>query len=436
MHYSFNQHQPAFEIAIDGCNSMSSRYNIRLTGFPTMGNPKGSTITIPFNRGETSHFILSGTEEMFASSNLAAADWMRKTLPAIGNRSLRRICMPMSHDAGMSVDNTPTAFAKPRVTVTQTKSIAEQLNLGARYFDIRPVWSQGQYYTGHYSNLPVIDWQGGLGQSVSEIVKELNTFTKHHAELVILELTHDYNIDKGWIAFDQSTWDGLFGLLSTIDNLYVAPVDTGDLSQLTLNSYIGEGNAAILVIANMDPKTNIPGQYLGNGIYGKARFPTTGSYADTNDVDKMISDQMKKMASNKRSPDDQVFMLSWTLTQSAEQAILENPSILELAADARPSLFQKVIPGCTQSSFPNLIEVDDFAAKDYAALCVAINGLFGDPDSQLAAAATERRSLGAIAARSAADRKRDRDSLVKRSKTGDKIKKWIQTKEGEFKEWT
>ena len=37
-------------------------------------------------------------------------NWMQSTLGVIGNRPLRSICMPGSHDAGMSVIEGQTAF--------------------------------------------------------------------------------------------------------------------------------------------------------------------------------------------------------------------------------------------------------------------------------------------------------------------------------------
>ena len=192
----------------------------------------------------------------------------------------------------------------------------------------------GQYFTGHYSDIKPLGWQGGNGQSIADIVRETNKFTADNGELVIFECSHDYNIDKGFSAFDQPTWNGLFAEFRQLNNLFSPPstTDTSDLSKLTLNQLIPNKTAAVIVIVNLEPGIAIPEQYINNGIFRKVQFPTTGSYADTDDLRIMITDQLTKMTALKQSPDDPVFDMSWTLTQSTEDAILANPSILDLVS--------------------------------------------------------------------------------------------------------
>ena len=67
--------------------------------------------------------------------------------------TLKEMCMLGSHDAGMYILNGGTIKALEHNTLTQSKSIHEQLNCGARYFDIRPVIGNGgKYLTGHYTD--------------------------------------------------------------------------------------------------------------------------------------------------------------------------------------------------------------------------------------------------------------------------------------------
>lgn len=55
-------------------------------------------------------------------------------------------------------------FTDPLVTL-QTHSFREQLELGARFFDVRPVKSAGTFKTGHYSHVnQVHSWQGACHQ--------------------------------------------------------------------------------------------------------------------------------------------------------------------------------------------------------------------------------------------------------------------------------
>ena len=334
--------------------------------------------------------------------------------------------MPMSHDAGMSVDNSPTHFANKRVTLTQTKNVAQQLAKGARYFDIRPVLSKGQYFTGHYSDIKPLGWQGGNGQSIADIVKETNKFTAENGELVMFEISHDYNADKDYSAFDQPTWNGLFAEFRQLNRLFTpSPItDTSDLSKLTLNEFIPNKTAAVVVIINLDPGIEIPEQYHNEGIFRKGQFPTTGSYAETDDLRTMIKDQLTKMKTLKKSPDDPVFDMSWTLTQSTEDAILANPSILDLADEANAALYANIIPACSSKSFPNLIEIDNYANGDVAHLCIAINDINVQAwrkEAEDAAAANAAKDGGVTSSSDLA--MKGETKMVKRNKTVKKIKR-------------
>ena len=176
-------------------------------------------------------------------------NWMQSTLSIIGDRPLRSIAMPGSHDAGMSVIEGKTAFVTDEDVLTQTGNIGSQLQLGSRYFDLRPVIASGQFKTGHYSKLDIVGWQGADGQAFSEIISELNAFTANNAELIVLNLSHDQNTDSGYGALTQTDCNNLFQQMTGINHLFVAPNPTSiDLTSMTVNQFIGGGQAAVLVI--------------------------------------------------------------------------------------------------------------------------------------------------------------------------------------------
>ena len=87
-----------------------------------------------------------------------------------------------------------TIFGTKANVVTQSKTIYEQLELGVRKFDIRPklVPSIGLPWScGHGTddpNLGVLGWQGGLGASIQDVVRDINRFTEDKAELIFLEV--------------------------------------------------------------------------------------------------------------------------------------------------------------------------------------------------------------------------------------------------------
>lgn len=161
-------------------------------------SPPASLINLGFIHNGAVNFILSGSSGNFKSSNVPVS-WMQNNISTLGSRPLHKICMPGTHNAGMSKKTGGTAFPSANNTLCQSLSILGQLFAGSRYFDIRPILSGAQFFTGHYSRIdvPIIGstWQGWNGQSIAEIVDQVNAFTAVTNELVILNLTHDYNTD-------------------------------------------------------------------------------------------------------------------------------------------------------------------------------------------------------------------------------------------------
>ncbi|MGT0250590.1 hypothetical protein [Burkholderia pyrrocinia] len=279
-----------------------------------------------------------------------------------------------------------TTFASACNTVTQAVNILGQLECGARYFDIRPVISAGQYLTGHYTRIDAINsWQGANGESIQEIVENINAYMAANDELIILNLSHDLDTDLGnssYAPFTQQQWNDLLTLLlEGLHNLFVCDITTHpDLTQLTLQYFIGSGRAAVVVI--VDPsRTGIRlDSYVGQGFYPSSFFPIYNEYSDTNMLDRMVSDQLKKMRAQRTSPDTPCFLLSWTLTQDAVQAMACTtklaPSIMDLAHKANAGLHDRLLPACNALCFPNILCVDDIdPSLDMSGLAIHINSL-------------------------------------------------------------
>jgi hypothetical protein len=315
-----------------------------------------------------------------AAVNLGPApppNWMQANLPTLGGRTLRNLAIPGSHDAGMSSFNesSKTGFATEANTRTQTLDLAGQLAAGARYFDIRPAISGGVFRAGHYSFVPPIQsFQGANGQLVNGMIDQINAFTKDNKELIILNLSHDLNTDLpngSFRPFDQGEYDRLFNDLLRLENRFVAPGDptTVDLTTLKLNDFIGGGKAAVVLI--VEPTSISLGDFAQKGFYKYAQFNAFNSFADKDDANAMIEDQLNKL--NQQRPAN-YFLLSWTATQQNEQVIV-GPSILEFADRANALIFTKLTPALSNDKFPNIVYVDDFRSE-FTSLTLQINQRF------------------------------------------------------------
>ncbi|KAJ6471567.1 PLC-like phosphodiesterase [Mycena vitilis] len=288
-------------------------------------------------------------------------DWMQANIGTLGPRPLTHICIPGSHDAGMSQINGGTAFSDAANTQTQTLSIGGQA--GSRYFDIRPVIADGAYSTGHYSDITQISsWQGSNGQSIADVISDINSFTSTNNELVIINLSHAYDTDAGnsdYPIFTQAQWDALFAQLTGINHLYVDPNPTAvDLTKVTLSTFIAS-SPAVVVIVQPDDTIDL-GDYATQGFYQYSQLNAYNEYADTSTLSTMESDQLTKLAAQRANPDQSYFLLSWTLTQSTEEVLGLGDSILDLANSADPALYTALPPKLSTSTYPNILFVDNF----------------------------------------------------------------------------
>ena len=314
------------------------------------------------------------------AANLGPApppNWMQTNLATLGNRALRNLAIPGSHDAGMNSfsDDSKTGFATEGNTRTQTLDLAGQLAAGSRYFDIRPVISGGVFRAGHYSFISQIrSFQGANGQLVSDMIDQINAFTTDNKELIVLNLSHDFNTDlanDSYRPFDQAEYERLLNDLLRLQNRFVAPGDptTVDLTTLTLNDFIGSGNAAVVII--VESASISLGNFANQGFYDHAQFNAFNSFADKNDANEMIADQLNKL--NQQRPAN-YFLLSWTLTQQDQQLVI-GPSIRDLADTANALIFTKLIPALSNDKFPNIVFLDDFRSF-FTSLTLQINQNF------------------------------------------------------------
>tara|TARA_R110001599_G_scaffold57665_2_gene158887 strand:+ start:1409 stop:3829 length:2421 start_codon:yes stop_codon:yes gene_type:complete len=303
------------------------------------------------------------------------SSWMKDSISVIGSKTLAEISIPGSHDSGMSVSNDGTVGAFACNTQTQTQSIGGQLNFGTRYFDIRPIIGGGQYYTGHYgTTVAPLGMQGARGQSIANIITEINAFTASNSELVILNLSHDFDTDSrqggNYLPFTAAQWTALFEQLIGINDLYLHTSD--DLTSICLNDMIGTKSCVLVIV---EPSTTAIDPYLGKGFFKGASFIHYNSYSNTNGFGGMSADQILKMKTEKAA--GKYFLLSWTLTQDNTQAATcelgTASSILDLAETANWQLSKTLMPNVTPDVFPNIIYIDDFCTGNSTVVSTYLN---------------------------------------------------------------
>ncbi|KAF2828377.1 PLC-like phosphodiesterase [Ophiobolus disseminans] len=346
------------------------KLTISLNGMSTQQSPQGSQVDLGFRHDAAVNWILSTDEAgKWWSNSGTYTDWMQQSMGSLANRTLKHICMPGSHDAGMGPVFRPGTIGSHFAnTQTQYLDFYAQLMAGSRFFDLRPVISGGQWVSGHYSAVGDI-WLGGNGQSIADIVRQVNDFTSRYQELVIINLSHTLDTDNDYKALTQSQWNSLFDALKGLNNRYtVSNPSSTDFSSSKLSDFITD-RASVFTIAQLPNGINL-GDYANQGFYTSANFPFYDSYSNTNNRATMKNDQLAKLAANRNivaDPalrKDKFHILSWTMTQQPEDVLNFDRAIMNMAAEAFDDLVSEAWNAFTPLSFPNVLYVDALGVRD------------------------------------------------------------------------
>ena len=339
---------------------------------------------------------------LFASLSTIAnrANWMSAN-PKIQALPLNKLVMPGSHDAGMSSSSNGTIGVSVCNTRTQYIEIGGQLEMGCRYFDIRPTMYKGQFMTGHYSGT-----NGANGQSLDSVLSQASAFVDGQSnEVVVLKFSHYTDRDAGTACFSQSTMNNLVSSVkSALGNrifvMSAAQQSTyGRVANIPLSEITSNGSKIITIFQFVPNKKTESGDSKNctceddsgplcvpysnspdpsSGIYGYADycpacppiadFTVYDQYASTNNLGQMISNQWGKLGDVRNHGGD-LFLLSWTLTQSVAQAgtctFTWADSIIAIAGTADAKLYSE----CIQQVSTGLIAMDKLPNILYVDLC-------------------------------------------------------------------
>lgn len=404
-----------------------------------VNNPVGSVRKLVWHQDNNVPFVLAAApsanntnfdpaQELMASPGLPTAGWMKQGYERMHCLKLREISLPGTHNSGMSLltGGTPLVKARPESVQCHASqmTVGKQLEAGARWFDVRPVIAGGKWATGHYTffngiKLPggldkipglgdlakeigklgggdkemVLEgWQGGNGQYITDIVREVNEFTEQNpGELVVINLSHGLNTDtfsgNSNAHLSQQEWEKLMTQLLAVKNRATHITQPNiDLTYLSLSDLLPpsdngdasrRGSAVLLVVDDITSDNNQRvdlSKFANQGFFFRGQLAIFDSYADTNNLNDMISDQFAKMQTHRTKADDAMFLLSWTLTQPPETTIIG--SIVQYAQDANMALGEKLWAQgrMTRQTYPNVVSVDAFDGDgEVAGLVAAIN---------------------------------------------------------------
>ena len=273
-----------------------------------------------------------------------------------------------------------------KAVICQSRSIAEQLTYGVRYFDIRPVGRGPEYETGHYSKIDKIGWQGASGQTMDEIVKQINAFTQENHEIIILNISHAYHADSdvGFRDLHNRDWEDLFNSsFDRLEALYHATSPDVDLSRVKIRELTQDGKKAAVIVrlgyyrtdGNAPTHTHMA-ERLGKGYFWPENLPIFDQYADKDDPNQLVDDQFAKLQrerGGKTPAEGEVFCIGWALTQEKIMDAAFGASLLDWARDAMTPRLGVLFEKSSKTCYPNIIGMDGVESTDGLAVSVAIN---------------------------------------------------------------
>ena len=94
---------PTFQVQARA-DSPGFRLQVQLASIAAQNNPTGSTVSVGWVVNGQSNFVFAGTQSSNSMSGFVCNNpptaWMAASLPLLGSRLLKQICMPGTHDAG------------------------------------------------------------------------------------------------------------------------------------------------------------------------------------------------------------------------------------------------------------------------------------------------------------------------------------------------
>jgi hypothetical protein len=241
------------------------------------------------------------------------------------------LLMPGSHDAGMyTFTAAMDPFTQPEWVLTQTGSFARQLAAGSRYFDIRISQYNGQLYTAHWT-ASFGAWGGHLNQVLEDVVAFMRS-PQGMDEVVILKFSHTAKSERALCAPIVKRVKDIVGgarLLHTSQdaNVHLA---TAKLRDLTTPYRTTNGSVVAVFDEEFEDLWNVE-----QGIFPYHDVPIDGGktaepglwvydhYANDSSYERLVKDQMGKLAKHGGWGNPYQFLLSWTVSGGARVKDIE-----------------------------------------------------------------------------------------------------------------
>jgi len=219
--------------------------------------------------------------------------------------------------------------------------------------------STGTWACGHFTHIddygPIkMDWQGGCGATIDQVIDDVNKFTANNSELIILNLSHLTRlvIDLGGHSRDFEPYHRLelLNKFTQLNHIYRPANSDCNLKDLLLNDFIGAGKAAVVVLFDENEG------FAKNEVHSRSFFCTSQYNVTNKGIGAMQSDLQAVLSTMNPL---QIFGVD---SNSA--------SVLSLTEKYQQAEFPFALQTLAEGPFPSTLSIDD--VKDDAVLNMSL----------------------------------------------------------------
>ncbi|KAG6031422.1 hypothetical protein E4U41_007575 [Claviceps citrina] len=322
--------------------------------------------------------VITGSDSygFIASLRHGPGNWMKAMYHVIKDRQVQHILVPATHDSGMStISNRIRSIGTEPNTQTQGINIYNQLRAGARLFDLRvgsvhKLANRDDYsfWTMHVSDERADVVIGNTGESLDQVIQEINQFTAESpGEIILFRVRYLIGMlelpSGGPIYWDTDMVNNFFSKLKGVHDR-CGNLDPSVRLNRQKASYLMDRNAGrgcvlfLLDGGNLSPA--VPHDAPADGIYQDAQMDTWDHWSNLPDTQKMANDQVnawKTVVRGGVSSNDRFLISQWLVSADAVTTTalsIENMAILP----TNPSLYWMGVNNMSPERWPSAVLVD------------------------------------------------------------------------------
>ncbi|KAK2609096.1 hypothetical protein QQS21_002323 [Conoideocrella luteorostrata] len=321
--------------------------------------------------------VITGSDSygFIASLRHGQGNWMKGMYDVIKDRQIQHVLMPATHDSGMSrISNKIASIGTDANTQTQGLNIYDQLRAGARVFDLRVgsvhnVADKNIYtfWTMHVSDEKADVVIGNTGESLDDVVKEVNQFTAENpGEIIFFRVRYLIGMFEipagGPIYWNADIVNNFFNKLKGVNNR-CGNLDPSTKFNKQKASYFMDqngGKGCVLFLLSGDLNSDVPQDSVGDGIYQSSRMDVWDNWSNLPETEKMANDQVADWKTVGRSgafQNDQFLISQWLVSAdpiTTTALSIQNIGILP----TNPALYWMGVNNMSPENWPTAVLID------------------------------------------------------------------------------